>query len=73
MRRVLEASLLYLTFLGSSNYENMDTNITSEKRIELSTGDLQSSPLPSSDTFSIMVLLSKEVRGRIILPLSSKD
>lgn len=73
MRRVLEASLLYLTFLGSSNYENMDTNITSEKRIELSTGDLQSSPLPSSDTFAIMVLLSKEVRGRIILPLSSKD
>lgn len=73
MRRVLEASLLYLTFLGSSNYENMDTNITSEKRIELSTGDLQSSLLPSSDTFSIMVLLSKEVRGRIILPLSSRD
>lgn len=73
MRRVLEASLLYLTFLGSSNYENMDTNITSEKRIELSTGDLQSSPLTSSDTFSIMVLISKDVRGRIILPLSSKD
>lgn len=73
MRRVLEASLLYLTFLGSSNDKNRDTNITSEKRIELSTGDLQSSPLPSSDTFSIMVLLSKEIRGRVILPLSSKD
>lgn len=52
-----------------------DKNITSGKiRIELSTEGLPASqPTDSSDAFFITVLLSKDVRERITLPLSPKD